>query len=60
MQEVRRLTILGIALLAVAVYVIVTTGSPLTRMVMVGATVLYAVGVFQIRRQTRHQQHPQL
>jgi Flp pilus assembly protein TadB len=60
MQDVRRLAILGIALLAVALYVIVTTGSPLTRAVMVGAAVLYAVGVFQIRRQTRHRRHPQL
>ncbi len=60
MYDLRRLTIFGIALLAVAVYVIVTTGSALTRAVMVGATVLYGVGVVQIRQQVRHRQHQQL
>jgi len=57
MQDVRRLIILGVALLAIAIYVIVTTGSQLTRLVMVGAAVLYAIGVCRMHQHLRHQQH---
>ncbi len=57
MQDVRRLIILGVALLAIAIYVIATTGSHLTRLVMVGAIALYAVGVCRMHLHVRHEQH---
>ncbi|MCU1459375.1 MAG: hypothetical protein JWL73_3467 [Actinomycetia bacterium] len=60
MHDVRRLTILGVLLVAIAAYVVATTGSHVTRVIMIGAVVLYAVGVFQIRQQVRNRNHHRL